>query len=151
LNLLRRLEINIFGDYMEDDLIINGYVVKAFSTKYWYKDNYIHREDGPAIEYDNGDKEWWYNGRLHRSNGPAVECANGNKYWFYHGGRHRVDGPAVDCANGHKYWYCMGKRHREDGPAIECDSGVEWWFHGKRIYCSSQEEFERLIKLKVFW
>lgn len=22
----------------------------------------LHREDGPAIEWDNGDKEWWVNG-----------------------------------------------------------------------------------------
>ena len=23
----------------------------------------LHREDGPAIEYDDGDKEWWLNGK----------------------------------------------------------------------------------------
>ena len=48
--------------------------------------------------------------------------------------------------------------HRLDGPAkvgltlpgIEPD--VEWWYHGIRfIRCKSQEEFERMLKLKAFW
>ena len=28
----------------------------------------LHREDGPAIEYANGDKYWYFNGKL-------VDCA----------------------------------------------------------------------------
>jgi len=24
----------------------------------------LHREDGPAVEWSNGDKEWWTNGKL---------------------------------------------------------------------------------------
>lgn len=33
-------------------------------TKYWTLDGGIefHREDGPAIEYANGDKCWYYQG-----------------------------------------------------------------------------------------
>jgi len=41
-----------------------------------------HREDGPAIEWNDGSKEWWLNGKRHREDGPACEYANGNKYWF---------------------------------------------------------------------
>jgi len=26
-----------------------------------------------------------------------------------------------------------------------------WFFHGEKINCSSQEEFEKMIKLKAFW
>jgi hypothetical protein len=42
--------------------------------------------------------------------------------------------------------------HREDGPAIERKTGEkEWWYHGERINCSSQEEFEKWLRLKAFW
>ena len=54
-------------------------------------------------------------------------------------------------SNGTKAWYNLGKRHREDGPAVEyADGNKDWFYHGVHVDCSSQEEFERLIKLKVF-
>ena len=31
-------------------------------TKKYYKNNLLHRIDGPAIEYRDEDKEWWING-----------------------------------------------------------------------------------------
>jgi hypothetical protein len=35
-----------------------------------------------------GDKYWYNNmGELHRVDGPAVEYTNGNKYWFLNGSR----------------------------------------------------------------
>ena len=66
----------------------------------------LHREDGPAVEYPNGDKVWYQNDQLHREDGPAVKYSDGSKYWYY---------------------------------------------EGKRINCNSQEEFEKIIKLKIFW
>ena len=39
----------------------------------------IHREDGPAIEWFNGDKEYYINGKRHRIDGPAIEKINGYK------------------------------------------------------------------------
>jgi len=44
-----------------------------------------HREDGPAIEYHNGDKNWYLNGEKHREDGPAMEWSNGDKKWFISG------------------------------------------------------------------
>jgi hypothetical protein len=42
--------------------------------------------------------------------------------------------------------------HRIDGPAIDEPYGrKEWYYEGTKINCASQEEFERWIKLKVFW
>jgi len=42
--------------------------------------------------------------------------------------------------------------HREDGPAVIHPNGLSfWWYEGKNINCYSQEEFERLLKLKAFW
>lgn len=32
----------------------------------------IHREDGPAIEYDNGTKVYYQNNKYHRLDGPAI-------------------------------------------------------------------------------
>jgi hypothetical protein len=50
-----------------------------------------HREDGPAVEYANGDKEWCLNGKLHRTDGPAVERAIGTKRWYLNGHEYLLD------------------------------------------------------------
>jgi hypothetical protein len=47
----------------------------------------LHREDGPAVEYDDGHKEWWLNGRRHREDGPAIEYAAGYWDWWVNGER----------------------------------------------------------------
>ena len=77
----------------------------------------------------NGNKRWYLNGQLHREDGSAVEYVNGYKAWYLHDQLHRLDGPAVEHANGEK----------------------SWWYHDERVFCSSQKEFERLIKLKALW
>jgi hypothetical protein len=41
--------------------------INEYGSKYYYKDKAMtirHREDGPAVEYDNGGKEWYHHGRL---------------------------------------------------------------------------------------
>jgi hypothetical protein len=43
----------------------------------WYLNGQVHREDGPAVEYDSGDKYWYLNGKCHRVDGPAVELTDG--------------------------------------------------------------------------
>jgi len=53
---------------------------------------------------------------------------------------------------GSKRWYRDDLLHREDGPDIEYSNGSkEWYYEGKKIECSSNDEFLRLIKLKAFW
>ena len=32
-------------------------------TKYWFLNGNLHREDGPACEYANGDKRWYIDGK----------------------------------------------------------------------------------------
>ncbi len=95
--------------------------------KYWFKNNRfvedlkkipvywgeLHRVNGPAIEWANGDKSWWLNGKQHRTDGPAVEWTNGTKSWCLNGKRHRTDGPAVELANGDKEWWLNGKNLNE--------------------------------------
>jgi hypothetical protein len=41
-----------------------------------------HREDGPALEWYDGDKSWYLNGERHREDSPAVEWNDGRKEWW---------------------------------------------------------------------
>ena len=63
------------------------YTVKVHDNGdiYWYLNDKLHREDGPACEYANGTKEWYLNGKEHREDGPAVEWSDGSKAWFLNG------------------------------------------------------------------
>jgi hypothetical protein len=87
-----------------------------------YSKIYLESELGTKYYHDE-------NGKLHRQNGAAIEYVNGSKTWYRHGLLHREDGPAIDRSDGYK----------------------KWFIYGKEIECSSQKEFERLIKLKAFW
>ena len=90
-------------------------ITLADGTKEWHNEKgQLHREDGPAVEWINGDKEWWINDRLYRKSGPAIEYANGNKEWWVNSQLHREDGPAVDCADGYKEWWINGKELTEE-------------------------------------
>ncbi len=89
---------------------------KEFSDRieYYSESGDWHREDGPAVEWANGDKEWHVNGKLHREDGPAIEWADGTHYWYLNGKLHRTNGPAVELPNGDRYWYLNGIKYTED-------------------------------------
>ena len=36
-------------------------VIEYGVVKYWYKNDKLHRENGPAIEYFDGSKYWYIN------------------------------------------------------------------------------------------
>jgi hypothetical protein len=77
-----------------------------------------------------GDQRWFKNNRLHREDGPAV----------------------VFVKSGYWAWYFEGWRHRLDGSAVRLENGREqWWVNGEALDCQTQEEFERLMKLRAFW
>jgi hypothetical protein len=85
---------------------------------------------GELCEYSNGVKEYYLNGKLHREDGPAIEMT------YY------------------KAYFINDKRHREDGPAIEFFDGSgskQWYINGQYIPCTTQKEFERIMRLKAFW
>lgn len=108
---------------------LNKETIVADSCIAWYKNGKLHREDGPAIEWKNGNKEWYKNGKPHRIDGPALEYPEYGNYWYQHGKLHRENGPAIDLYyGGEKNWYKNGKLHREDGPAIEWGDGRKRWF-----------------------
>lgn len=54
-------------------------------SKYWYKEDKLHREDGPAVELVRGQKEWYKEGKLHRIDGPAVEWGLVTAEWWIDG------------------------------------------------------------------
>jgi hypothetical protein len=68
-------------------------------------------------------------------------------------------GELDEYANGMKHWYLNGYTHREDGPAVDHPPSVDWpngikqwWLNGKLLRnCTSQEQFERIMKLQAFW
>ena len=54
-------------------------------TRYWYRNDLLHRENGPAVEWADGSTEWWLHGALHRTGAPAIERADGSREWWEHG------------------------------------------------------------------
>ena len=79
--------------------------VDYHGTKRWILNNKLHREDGPAIEYQTGHKEWWWYGTRHRENGPAVIYTDGRKEWYINDKLHRLNGPAIVSSDGvHRWW-----------------------------------------------
>jgi hypothetical protein len=86
----------------------NGMIVDKKGTKIWYKNDQLHRVDGPAWEWADGTKSWYINGKCHREDGPAEEWANGTKRWYINDQLHREDGPAIEWGDGSKEWYING-------------------------------------------
>ena len=67
---------------------------------WWVIHGKVHREDGPAITDQHG-YFWCRDNYYHRDGGPAVELYQGGKAWYRHGQYHREDGPALYNAD---YW-----------------------------------------------
>jgi hypothetical protein len=88
---------------------------------------------------------------------PKMRCHGAYDFWeIEYGGNtilHREDGPAyINRVSGYEAWYRYGELHREDGPAQITGRGDKyWWLNGQYVHCNTQEEFERLVKLKAFW
>ena len=88
------------------------------------------------------DTYYFVNGNLHREDGPAIEMQEGYYMWYYNNKLHRTDGPAVNYVNG-QFYYLNGELHREDGPALIRNGISKYFFHGKE--CSSMEELYMIV------
>jgi hypothetical protein len=52
---------------------------------------------------------------------------------------------------GTKYWFENDQLSRRNGPATVYKGGTKYWrYEGQVFHCTTQEEFERLIKLRLF-
>ena len=127
---------------MKCKILTNG-----FGDRFYYANNKLHREDGPAIEWANGDKSWYKNGDPHRVDGPSIEHNNGAKRWWLNGIFYGFDSDfsikswkifvktlifsqyiimKYDIETdrfGTKHYYINNVLHREDGPAVEYSNG----------------------------
>ena len=65
-------------------------------------------------EYADGGEFWYLNDLLHREDGPAVELPDGSYAWYLNGQFHRPDGPAVELPSGYKEWWLNDKRYTEE-------------------------------------
>lgn len=63
---------------------MDNFEIRTFDNRVeYYIDGLLHRDCGPAIEFNDGTKEWYKWGKLHREDGPAYEGVNGYKaYWL---------------------------------------------------------------------
>nr|WP_297502381.1 hypothetical protein [Ferrovum sp.] len=126
-------------------------IERANGDKEWYQNGLRYREDGPSIDCVSGYRAWYRNGQLHREDGPAVERADGTVEYWINDGLHREDGPAVERADGRKEWWIKGELHREDGPAVEHANGDKIWFLHGDIHREDGPAFERADGRKEWW
>jgi hypothetical protein len=86
----------------------------------------MHKDPAGNIRYRDE------NGNLHRDDGPAVIYWDGEQRWYKHGIRHREDGPQAIFPGRGSAWYQNDKLHRDDGPAFEypSENRFEWYKHG---------------------
>lgn len=105
----------------------------------------LHREDGPALEYEDGREAWYYDGVPHRGGDlPASIDPDGDMEWWVHGKQHREGGPAIVYDNGMEYWMYNDELHREDGPAVtDNETYFRYYIHNKEY---SKEEYNAMNK-----
>lgn len=89
----------------------------------------------------------------------VVITSNGSKYWYDDDFNSNIPNAhyfrARYTSGSEVYWSVVdgvSQRHRLDGPAYIGWNGEKLWFYkGKFVDCSSQQEFEKIIKLIAFW
>ena len=87
----------------------NGKVIEEDGTVLYYKNDLLHREDGPALVTQDKTQVWYKNGEVHSyDNQPAIVSVDGFKSWYDTGIRHRSDGPAVIHPDGKLSFYYFG-------------------------------------------
>jgi len=89
---------------------LSGNFTNTDGETVWYKDGWLHREDGPAAIYKYSEEalaeckeddeldtlpteEWIQNGSYHRKDGPAITYMDGTVEYRFNG--NREDGPAA--------------------------------------------------------
>lgn len=61
-------------------------VSKNARVAYWQdSDGRFHRRNGPAVQWDDGEKVWYIHGQFHRENGPAIEQSDGRTEYYLFG------------------------------------------------------------------
>lgn len=96
---------------------IRNNIRKGGYGEIWFYASYVvgsfHREDGPAVIFEDGTKKWFFNNNLHRIGGPAVEYCDGKKTWYVEGKLHNEHGPAIITQKDRKRWYLNNEQLTE--------------------------------------
>ena len=131
-------------DVLKLDSMIDGIInlnidnypteINSDGAKIWRnQEGELHRDNGPAVIYPNGQQEYYQNECLHRLDGPAIVIPFLYYEYYQNGKRHRLDGPSIMRSDGYQAYWVDGKRHRIDGPAvIDENHREEYWVNGKR-------------------
>ena len=69
---------------------------------------YVETDEHGTVSFFNNA------GAVHRTDGPAVIYSDGNALWYQYGKLHRTDGPALTYAVGICYWYLQGRELSEE-------------------------------------
>jgi hypothetical protein len=74
--------INSKGNYLSN---LNGIFDTDGSQIWTDSDGEEHREDGPAVIWEDGVGDWYQHGKLHREDGTAYNFSSKttNEYWLY--------------------------------------------------------------------
>ena len=79
---------------------------------------YCHVEAGVTI--------WFVDGQIHKQDGPAMIFPDGDKVWFDHDKKHRIDGPAFIGNNGKHEWWINEVHITEEVNQWMRDRDVSW-------------------------
>lgn len=148
------VKCKIWSDMQGVKRIVKYEVDGKLKFEQWYKNDKLHRDDGPANKmwHNNGRifyEEWFIDGKLHRNNGPSIQAwyKNGNQFyqwWHKSNLLERIDGPAVKqfYENGQdwcEYWCKDGEYHSLNNPAKrvwDINGNLtleEWWKNGNLV------------------
>ena len=113
---------------------------------YYNESGELHNDEGPAIEYKNGDVVYYINGKRNCYDGPAVIKSNNGGFAYYKNDKlDRDNGPAL-INNSVKEPWCVkieyaikGKKHNLYGPAAIYNNG-------HKLYCINGREYSSFIK-----
>lgn len=82
--------VDYYYDF-EGQETFTGVVKDEYGTIAHYVNGKLHQDNGPAVEWSNGNKAWYTNNKLHREDGAAIEHTSGYKQWFFDGGYYGCD------------------------------------------------------------
>jgi hypothetical protein len=92
--------------------IVSTLTIDEHGVREWRgPDGKLHRDDGPAIEYQDGAADWFHHGALTKKLYPTGTVV------FYR-----------DIADGFEEDERLVVKHRVDGPAVIRWEGLELWF-----------------------
>jgi len=106
---MSRRNIKIFFAIAHTQKIFYDVLMKTIKAK----DSFDIPDNFTGIAKLPGRKEWLKNGKLHRKNGPAVIWSDGDRFWIQNGLYHRLDGPAIEWREGDKEYWTFGEEMNE--------------------------------------